>query len=126
MWPQLESLQHLLGLLAFFAGPCLAILALHGWAKRLRSSLPRWRKAVGLASTGILGLNWLFIVTLASAGLLGVRTADILFGNAFMSAVLLSSSVALVMSTGLKGSPRLQAAGASILVFTFFWGSMYY
>jgi len=35
---------------ALLAIPCLTVLAYRGWAKRLRTELPRWRTILGLTS----------------------------------------------------------------------------
>jgi hypothetical protein len=122
---ELEFARHLLGVLALFVGPFLAMMAFRGWVKPC-SSLPRWRNLLGFASIVVVGFSWLLIISLTVAILIGWSGAADLLSYTFLDAVSISSAIAFLMSAALRGSPRLQAAGASLLVFMFIWGSIYF
>lgn len=121
---ELESARHLFAVLALFVGPCLVVLASRGWVRHRLSGLPRWRDFLGLASIVLVGFSWLLVISLNLFALVGA--GDLLSSYMFLDVICISSALALLTSLALRGFPRLLTAGASLLVFTFIWGGIYY
>jgi hypothetical protein len=102
--------------------PPLGIIALRLWVRRLRSDLPFWRSALGVASVVAVVLNWFWFLWLAYTGEIGG------FGTHYMTTrsadrYLTVALAAFVASFALRSSSRVLAAIASFLMFALWSGS---
>jgi hypothetical protein len=91
--------------------PILIGLAVIGWVNCTRANLPHWRNIVGLASLVLVVLSWLW----RCYTLIGNPTRLSLFLE-LCEIASLCTLLAVFLAFAWKGTPRIQALGASLLM----------
>lgn|GEM_PF-3225904 len=106
--------------------PALLALACKDWLTRPRSSLPAWRRGVGLIAIVLLFTAWLIPILMA------LLTWSRAFGpNPFgdfelEGTVFACSLLGLILGIALRGKARPQTLSAALLLWTSFAASIYF
>jgi hypothetical protein len=118
----IEGVVRLSGLIsAVVAVPLLLLLAFRGWTRSLRFQLPRWRNGIGLTSLLIVAVVWLWYSLVLVPAILDhhlleqhVSLRNITAYYEFLLPYYMYPAV--LFAAALKGVPRFQALGASLLM----------
>jgi uncharacterized membrane protein len=94
--------------------PGLALLALRGWAMRVRKDLPPWRNALGLASILITLFNLLMLLIFFLLAVL--RLHPDIPGDTLLGAVSVLVLLSISLGFALRGTPRVQVILADLLM----------
>jgi len=99
---------------AALAIPALAILAYRGWARGVREQVARWRSTLGVMSIAFTFLGWIGLVVPFIFGLMGFNVDFV--GSTWITALFYFGVIAISLAFALRGTSRVQALLAGLLV----------
>jgi hypothetical protein len=112
-----ESMARLMATVLTFVGvPVLTVLSYRAWVIRTRVGLPHWRNGIGLTALVLISLSWLWYALwyVLTGTRFASQLATVWSEFTFMSA--LCTQLATVFAMAWKGTSRLQAIAAGVLM----------
>lgn len=109
-------------LLCILGIPVLSVLSLQEWASSYRRTLPAVRSRIGIASLGVIFFGWFFLAALTVIVLIHDAWMDFFTVHRNIGFLLLAVT-ASILSLTLKGSARVlaMAAGMLLVLFALLW-----
>jgi len=96
--------------------PVLVALAFRGWLREVRLKVFRWRNGIGLAALVLSSLAWLWCAQWWVLTLIGHAPSDPIYQLNLSVVAEICAMLSVVLAIGLKGTPRLQAVAAAVLL----------
>ena len=92
-------------------------LAYRGWIREIRPKLSHWRNGIGLSALVLSSLAWVWYAQWWVLTLTGHAPNDPTYQIDLAVVAAICTMLSLVLAIGLKGTPRLQAIAAAVLLF---------
>lgn len=119
------TIRTYVGVFSLFCVPLFSTLAYREWVKFIRAKLSNWRNGLGLASIVIVWSIWLSAVALQI--LRSISPQSVGFVNLDWIAMFLYSTLAAaLLALALRGTSRIQAVGAAVLMWAWLQTGVYF